>query len=274
MTDSYPAQGESYPRRLPRSHRTEDRPRRRGRKVLIVLLILLLVLVAALVVADRYAVGFAEREIATRISQETARQGIKTGPPDVTVNGTPFLTQVIAGNYQSIVIVLRDVEAPVPDVQATVALPELHVDARDIAASINTLRTGQGQVTAGTVNGTATISYDSVVKLIDQPGIRLREEGGKLLVDAPLQFLGQQFTVHGAANVKIEGAEVALSFSNVTVDGLPEIPLARLAVQEAARQIGFRVPLPELPFNLQVQEVTPRPEGLAVRATAKDVPIS
>ncbi|MFK3985004.1 DUF2993 domain-containing protein [Micromonospora sp. NPDC050397] len=258
---------------MPRSHRTDERPRRRGRKLLIALLILLVVLVGALVAVDRYAVGFAEREIATRVSQEAARQGVKSGPPDVTVNGFPFLSQVVAGNYQSVVIVLRDVEAPVPNAEA-VRLPELHIDARNIRASIDTLRTGQGQVTAGAVDGTATIAYDSVLKLVDQPGLQLKEEGGKLQVTAPVQVLGQSFTVRGAANLKVQGPDVAISFSDLNVEGLPDIPLARLAVQEYVRQIAIKVPLPELPFNLQVQEVRPLPEGLAVRATAKDVPLN
>ncbi|MFI6760486.1 DUF2993 domain-containing protein [Micromonospora sp. NPDC050417] len=258
---------------MPRSHRTGERPRRRGRKLLIGLLILLLVLLVGLVVADRYAVGFAEREIGTRISQEITREGIKAGPPDVSVHGFPFLSQVIAGNYQSIVVVLRDVEAPVANAE-TVRLPELHIDAQDISASINTLRTGQGRVTAGTVDGTATIAYDSVLKLINQPGLQLKEDGGKLMVTAPVEVLGQAFTVAGAANLKVEGAEVALSFSDLDVQGLPDIPVARLAVQEYVRQIAIRLPLPELPFNLQVQEVRPLPQGLSVRATAKDVPIN
>ena len=142
---------------------------------------------------------------------------------------------MIAGRYQSIVIVLRDVDAPVPNA-AAVHLSQLQIDARDVAASINTLRTGQGQVTAGTIDGTATITYDSVVKLINQPGIQLKEEGGKLQVTAPIQLLGQQFTVSGTANLKIEGAEVAISVADLAVDGLPAdiIPGASQLIQQYA----------------------------------------
>jgi hypothetical protein len=272
VADSYPAQGESYPRRLARSHRPA-RPRRRGRRLLIILLILLLVLAAALVVADRYAVRFAERAIATQVSQETTRQGIKSGPPAVTVNGVPFLTQVLSGRYQSVVLVWRDVQLTVPGGTDVVQVPALSVNAKDIAASINTLRTGQGKVTAGSVDGTATIAYDSVVKLVNRPGLTLKEQGGKLRVTTPVQVLGQQFTVQGTANLKVSNGEVALSFSDLAVNGLNN-PAMRLAVEAAASQIAIQLPLPALPFNLQVQEVRPLPEGLAVRATAQNVPLN
>jgi hypothetical protein len=272
VADSYPAQGESYPRRLPRPHRPA-RPGRRRRNLLIALLVLVLVLVAALVVADRFAVGFAERAIATQVSQEIAKQGVKSGPPAVTVNGFPFLTQVLAGRYQSIVIVLRDVESPVPGEQQVVRLPELNINARDITASINTLRTGQGAITAGTVDGTATITYDSVAKLVNQPGLKLREQDGKLQVTTPVKVLGQQFTAQGAADLKVSNGEVTLSFSDVSVDGLPNDPAVRLAVEAFASQLAIPLPLPQLPYKLQVQEVRPLPEGLAVSATAKGVPL-
>ena len=59
----------------------EERPRRRGRKVLITLVVLLLVLGGLIVVADRVAVGVAERAIADQVRQEIAKQGAQSSPP-------------------------------------------------------------------------------------------------------------------------------------------------------------------------------------------------
>ena len=264
MTDSYQAyESQAY----------EGRPRRRrGRRVLITLLVLLLVLVGLLAVADRVAAGFAERAIADQVSQETAKQNVQSAPPEVAVGGFPFLTQVAAGRYESIAIVLRDVRGAVEG--NAVSLPRLDVDARNVHASIDTLRSGEGDVVADTVNGTATLTYDSVAKLIDQPGVKLTEQGGKLGVTAPVKVLGQQLTVTGTANLTVVNGAVSIKFENLTAAGLPNIPAARALINGYARQISINVPLPKLPFKLDVHEVRALPEGLAVTASAKNVALN
>ena len=52
----------------------EERPRRRGRRWLVVLVVLVLILGGLLVVADRVAAGVAERAIADQVQQEVAKQ--------------------------------------------------------------------------------------------------------------------------------------------------------------------------------------------------------
>ena len=251
----------------------EARPRRhRGRRVLVTLLVLLLVLIGLLVVADRVAASYAERRIADQVSQETAKQNVQSAPPQVAVGGFPFLTQVVAGKYQSISIVLRDVRGAVEG--DSVSLPRLDIDAHNVRASIDTLRSGQGDVVAQTVDGTGTITYDSVAKLIDQPGVKLAEQQGKLAVTAPVKVLGQQLTVTGTANLTVNKGQVSIGFENLNAAGLPNIPAARALVNAYARQLSINVPLPKLPFQLDVRQVRVLPEGLAVTASAKDVPLN
>ncbi|MFC4016899.1 DUF2993 domain-containing protein [Micromonospora sp. GCM10011542] len=251
----------------------EARPRRRGRKLLIGLVVLLLLLIGLLVIADRVAAGVAEREIGKRVSQEIAKQNAQSAEPQVDVGGFPFLTQVLDGRYERISIQLTDVQAPVEG--ATVSLPVLDVDARDVRASLDTLRTGQGDVVADTVNGTGTISYDSLAALLDRPGLKLGEQGGKLAVTAPVDILGQKLTVSGTADVTVgKNGAVALRFNNLDAAGLPNLPLARTLLNNYAKGISIDVPLPDLPFQLAVREVRPLPEGLAVTADAKNVPIN
>ncbi|MCG5468758.1 DUF2993 domain-containing protein [Micromonospora sp. LAH09] len=259
MAEDYPADG--------------ARPRRRGRKLLIGLVVLLLVVAGLLVVADRVAVGVAERTIADRVRQEVTKQGAQAAEPDVEVAGTPFLTQVLDGRYQRISIKLRDVQASVEG--DVVRLPVLDVDARNVRASLDTLRTGQGDIVADTVNGTGTISYDSLAALLNRPGLTLGEQNGKLAVTAPVDILGQKLTVSGTADVTVaDNGAVALRFNDLDAAGLPNLPLARVLLNNYAKGISVDVPLPELPFQLAVREVRPLPEGLAVTADAKDVPIN
>ncbi|MFF0469056.1 DUF2993 domain-containing protein [Micromonospora zamorensis] len=259
MAEDYPADG--------------ARPRRRGRKLLIGLVVLLLVVAGLLVVADRVAVGVAEREIAKRVSQEVTKQGAQAAEPDVKVFGTPFLTQVFDGRYQRISINLRDVQAPVEG--DVVRLSVLDVDARNVRASLDTLRTGQGDIVADTVNGTGTISYDSLAALLKRPGLTLGEQNGKLAVTGPADILGQKITISGTADVTVaDNGAVALRFNDLDAAGLPNLALARGLLNNFAKSISIDVPLPELPFQLAVREVRPLPEGLAVTADAKNVPIN
>ncbi|MEU5563881.1 MULTISPECIES: LmeA family phospholipid-binding protein [Micromonospora] len=250
-----------------------ERPRRRGRRAIVVLVVLLLLLVGILVVADRVAVGVAERAITDQVRQEVAKQGAQSAPPEVEVGGFPFLNQVLNGRYERISIVLREVRGSVQG--DAVSLPTLDIDARDVTASLDTLRSGQGEVVAKTVNGTATISYDSLAALLDRPGLKLSEQGGKLAVTAPVDVLGQQLTVTGTADVAVgEQGKVSLRFNDLNAEGLPDVPLARTLLNNYARSISIDVPLPELPFQLTVREVRPTPDGLAVTADATDVPLN
>ncbi|MER5704681.1 DUF2993 domain-containing protein [Micromonospora sp. NPDC002296] len=251
----------------------EERPRRRGRKVLITLLVLLVILAGLLVAADRIAAGVAERAIADQVTKEIAKQDAQSSAPEVEVGGFPFLTQVLDGRYERITIKLRDVQGAVRG--DAVSLPTLDVDARNVRASLDTLRTQQGDVVAETVDGTGTITYDSLAKLLDRPGLTLGERDGQLAVTAPVDILGQKLTVTGTAKVTVgKEGQVSLSFADLDAEGLPNIPLARTLLNNYAKGISIDVPLPELPFQLVVREVKPLPGGLAVTAAAKDVPIN
>ncbi|MEH0842640.1 DUF2993 domain-containing protein [Micromonospora sp. CPCC 205711] len=251
----------------------EERPRRRGRNLLVALVVLLLVLAGLLVVADRVAAGVAERAIADQVKQEVAKQNAQSSAPKVDVGGFPFLTQVLDGRYERISIVLTDVQGSVQG--DAVSLPRLDVDARNVRASLDTLRSGQGDVVAESVHGTGTVTYDSLAKLLDRPGLKLGEQNGKLAVTAPLDVLGQQLTVTGTADVTVaDNGKVSLRFNDLNAEGLPAVPLARTLLSNYAQGISVDVPLPELPFQLNVRKVEPKPEGLMVTADAKDVPIN
>jgi hypothetical protein len=262
VADTYPAYVEAG-----------QRPRRRwGRRLFASVIVLLVLLGVIFVIADRAAAAFAERAIADQVRKEVARQDVQAAEPKVKVGGFPFLTQVLDGRYESISIVLRDVRGSVEGNR--VSLPQLDVDARNVRASIETLRSGQGEVRAETMNGTGLLTYSSVAKLTKQPGVQLSEQNGKLVVKAPLEVLGQQVTVNGTAKLSVADGRVQIGFDTLTAEGLPAAPAAQALVNAYAKQISINVALPDLPFQLQLQRVQPQPDGLAVTATAKDVPIN
>lgn len=261
MAEAYPAYVE-----------TDDRPRRRGSRLLAGTFVLLLILAGLLFAADRAAAAFAERAIADQVRREAAKQNVQAAAPEVKVGGFPFLTQVLDGRYESIQIVMRDVRGSVDG--NAISIPQLDIDARNVRASIRTLRSGEGQVTAETVHGTGTLTYSSVAELINRPGLQLSEQDGKVAVRAPLEVLGQRLTVTGTAKVAVANGKVRIAFDTLSAEGLPQIPAAQALVNAYAKQISINVALPDLPFRLDLKDVKPLSEGLAVTATASDVPIN
>lgn len=251
---------------------SRNRPRW-GRRLLITLIVLLIIAGIGLIVLDRFAVSFAEREIGTRVTQEMRSQQAHSAAPEVTIRGVPFLTQVVAGKYQEIAILVRDFSAPAGD-SRTVRMSVLDIRAHDVRAPLETLRTRQGDIVATSVTGTGTLEYPSVAALVGRQGVTLSEKGGKLAVTAPLTALGQSVTVTGTADLTIVDNVLRIRFADLVGEGLPTNPLVQGLLQAYAKQISLDVKLPPLPLDLRVQKVEPRPEGLVVTTAADNVSLS
>ncbi|MEV6629880.1 DUF2993 domain-containing protein [Actinoplanes sp. NPDC051470] len=253
----------------------QSKPRRRwGRRLLVTLIVLLIILGLIAVVADRLGASYAERMIGDRVAQQVADQKATSAEPQVTIKGVPFLTQVLRGEYQEIQIQLADFAGPAGNGK-TIKMPVLDVRARDVRAPLDTVRSGQGDIVAGTITGTGTVDYVTLAELSDQQGIKLAEQGGKLAVTAPVKILNQTVTVNGTANLEVAKDNVVrVRFEQVTAEGLPDVPLVRGALNNYARQLSIDVPVPALPLQLKVEKVQPTPNGLAVTASAKEVPLN
>lgn len=251
------------------------RPRKRwGRRLLITFLVLLIFVALILVVADRVGAAYAERMIGDEVSQQVAQQEATSAEPQVTIKGVPFLTQVAGGNYQEIQIVLRDFAGPAGDGR-TIRLPVLDVRAKDVRAPLETLRTRQGDIVAGTITGTGTVDYTQLAELTGREGVKLAERDGKLAVTAPLDILNQTVTINGTANLEVTGDNVVrVRFDQVTAEGLPDIPLVQNALTNYARQLSVDLRVPALPLELAVEKVQATPQGLAVTASADNVPLN
>ncbi len=198
-----------------------ERPkrRRRGRRLLVVLIVLLVILGVLIVVADRVAHGYAEDRIGAEIDKQIVAQGLSAQPAEVGVGGVPFLTQVLAGRYDAISVVLRELEGQVPGAAEVIRIPTLDIDATGVTAPIDTLRTGQGEIVASNVVGVGTIEYASLADMIGQEGITLAEREGKLHATLPVEVLGQSFELNGIAAIAVQDNQVQVSFETLTADG-------------------------------------------------------
>ncbi|HET6212980.1 MAG TPA: DUF2993 domain-containing protein [Micromonosporaceae bacterium] len=241
---------------------------RRGRRVAISLIVVLVVLSGLLVAADRVAAYAAEKTIAKKVAQQTKDLGIESSAPEVTIGGFPFLTQVADGRYQDIAIVLRNVS------KNGVTLPVLDVHATGITATMDTLMSGNGPVTADKVVGTGTVRYDSVRAVVNQPGLELTESGGRLRLRWPVTISGQQVTATAVGDVTVNAGTVQLKVSDIKAEGITLPAIAQRLLDDYAKKLSVAINLQLLPFHLRLESVRALPEGLAISASAQGVPIS
>jgi hypothetical protein len=251
------------------------RPRRRwGRRLLVTFIVLLLLLVAVAAVADRVGKSYAERMISDKVAEQVTNQKATSEKPDVTVEGFPFLTQVVRGHYDEIKIDLANFSGPAGD-NRTIKIKLLDVRAKDVTAPIETIRSGNGNIVAGTVTGVGLVDYQQLIALIGQPGVKLAAKNGKLTGSAPVQVLGQSVNVTGTAELTVKtGNVVQVRFSNVTAEGLPDNPIVKGLVNSYVNKLAFDLRVPALPLKLTVQKVEPQADGLRVTAGASDVALN
>ncbi|MCF6509873.1 DUF2993 domain-containing protein [Blastococcus sp. MG754426] len=218
--------------------------------------VVLLLLVVTGVVLDRVAVGFAEREVAERLAAQEAL----SGEPDVEVRGFPFLTQALAGRYDEVRISLTADELGQPEgTRADVSLRGVHLP-------LSALRAGTvAEVPVERIDGTATLSYELLAGELGAD-TTLEREGDGLRITRTVELLGRAFPLTAAGTVSLDGDELVIDVDRASGVGV-DVP--RVAVERATDLLDLRYPV-ELPYGLRLTDVTPRDDGVAVRAVAED----
>ena len=219
-------------------------PRRRGRKVLI-LIIALLVIVGLLFGLDRAAAAYTANRIATTLQNE----GFPVRP-NVSVEGFPFLTQLISRHLQGV-----EVTAPRYPIGSVTA--SIHVHAQDI-----TLDSGYQSGTIAQVTGTGLVPFASLARmpgLAAVPGLLISGDGPHM-VKLSANLGG--FAASAIARVT-QTAGNELSLRIVSSSGVPAALLAPI------RDLILRIPA--LPLGLTVQSVRVSPRGVVIGVAGSDV---
>ncbi|GAA4938962.1 DUF2993 domain-containing protein [Streptomonospora halophila] len=217
----------------------------------LVFVIFVLIVVA---VADRGLHYAAESEIASRVEQQYEM----ASEPEVTIGGFPFLTQAVSGEYDEIRIVTGAI------VVDSVQLERVNVTARDVTAPLSDLMT-QPSVVAGTAEAKVTLPYSELQKRLPE-GIVIENENGKPRMSGDLA-LGQYSTpVSADLQVSVEDDSIMVTPSDIEVGqtGLGGMDLVE-------QMLSLQVPVPEMPFGLEVQSIEALPNGVEVMAEARDV---
>lgn len=231
------------------------------RKALGWVAVLVIVIGIILGVLDRVGVHYAEQQVAKNISAELTSRNMRSAPPEVTITGFPFLTQVAAGNYDEIQLNLRDLKG------GTLPLPLLEVRAYDVRATVEGLRNGTEKAVATVVNGTGTLSYADLVRVSGLEGVTLTGDGSVLRVTGNVGIAGE---LRGAARVSIvENGRVRIQVTELTASNLA--PIAQQLVDNYKDRLARTFDIPPLPFNMKLKNVNPATTGLEISVSATEV---
>jgi hypothetical protein len=217
--------------------------------------------VAAFLLLDLACVGLAERKAADVLS---APFGHRAG---VRVRSTPFLSQAVRGRYREVVLGgggLRLGEITGVSLDAT--LHNSYLPLRDLIG-----RRVQ-ELACERVEGVLVLPYGELARVSRIPGLELRlDSGGGLRASAALPIPGitQLARVSGQAVLTLGGgSSVWLKVTGVSVAG---ISVPSLVLNQLLPTLNVRIPLPELPYGLRLDALTPTPDGLAVSGSAEAV---
>ncbi|MFG2037670.1 DUF2993 domain-containing protein [Dactylosporangium sp. NPDC048998] len=252
--------------------------RRRGAKAGIVLIVLALILIGVFVAVDRIAASAAEGRIAQETRTQLAAKDIKyEGDPQVSIAGFPFLTQVVAGEYQKITIRLSK-----PQLN-NIKLDTLTVEARSVKADAQDLLNGKGDVVASEVVGNASMSWDDVRPLMEVAGlpssvdpsqVDLRVVNNKIEMRVPVTIQGVGFNIVARGSMVVETGKVRLKLESVDTDQGSLPPQVNNFIRQYQNRLQINLKLPGLPYNLVVNSVNTTDAGLQVSASAADVKLT
>lgn len=221
---------------------------------LVAFLVLLFVLV---VILDRVAVAGVQREIAT---QAAARYDLAS-PPEVTIEGIPFLTQAVAGRYEEVKVAAGAMTV------SGVALSSVDFTLYGVTAPLEdlVLRPQRADMRAERVVGSVVVPISAINQRAPS-GIKVDIAGDALNVSGEITVLGQKVPVKAALKVEIAEGGLTLIPEKVTVSGGIPVP-------NPERFINYRIPIGKLPYDLKLTDVTVVPQGLRISGEASDVPL-
>ncbi|MGW1716667.1 LmeA family phospholipid-binding protein [Streptomyces sp. NPDC002156] len=237
-----------------------------------ILLIVAVVLGGLFVIADRVAVGFAEDEVADRLK---VSEGLAT-TPDVSIKGFPFLTQVAGGE-------LDDVEVGIKDYEAATGVSGQNIRIDDLTAQMRGVEfTGDySSATAATATGSATISYDQLLKAANAQetqlplGITAKVVGlsdggnGKIKVAVEVSTLKQPVYLLSSVTV-VDGNTV-----RVRADSIPSLDAdVQLADAEVQSIADFEQKIEGLPGGIELDSVEAGKTGVDISVKGSNVSLA
>ncbi|ANP55895.1 hypothetical protein J2Z21_007821 [Streptomyces griseochromogenes] len=243
-------------------------------RALRIILILVVILGGLFVIVDRVAVHFAESEAADKLK---ATQNLAS-TPDVSIKGFPFLTQVAGGSLDDVEVGIKDYQATTGTAGKTIRVDDLKADMKGVDFSGD-----YSSATAATATGTATISYDELLKTAKAeptqvaPGVTAEVVGlsdggnGKIKVAVAATVFGAKLPepVYVLSSVAVENDKV-----KVHADALPRLGGADIAEGRIRQITDFQQAVDHLPGGIKLDKVQAAKDGVEISVKGSDVKLA
>src|SRR4051794_15208143 len=204
------------------------------RLVLVVVLVL-----GVLAVVDRVAAFGAERVVAERIQAEESLAVL----PDVSIGGFPFLNQMIRGSYDDVTVTVHDLRRGRLDIDSIRAhLTGVHVPFEDV------VRQNVDHVRVDAATAQIVLTYADVNELLRPRGFTLGPAAaGSVHVTARANAGGTELKAGADVPMAVNGESVVVDTRLGTV---------------------LDIPLPGMPFGIELKSGRATPDGIVVTCTA------
>ena len=211
------------------------------------LLITLVVLAVLLVAADFGARAYAEHRAATAVQSELGLPA----PPDVSIEGFPFLWHAVQGSYPEVIITASGVdEGALPGTSARVDLTTVTLPLRDAIAG------DTSNMTAAATALQVVIPLAALQTALGRPDVTLSAgPNGTLQVSSTVTVAGVSFPVSGTAKVSVSNDALTLSVEQLSAAGVDLTPVAQGAASALASGLTTTIPLQGLPFTVTSGDV-------------------
>jgi LmeA-like phospholipid-binding len=229
--------------------------RTRRRHPLRTTIIVVIVLLGLLVALDFGARAIAQNKMASEIQQ----QGFPK-KPDVSINGFPFLTQVISRDFKDIQVSSSNItEGPLLIQSIDATMTGVHVNSSFQSGTVDHLH-GTMTVTFPALANAMTSQAGALGSLVSS-GLTLSDAGNNE-VKTSLNLLGG--LASGTAVWKVTRSGVNdIHVQLVSSSGIGSSVLSGIS--------DITVPLPKLPLGMTIQSISVTPTGLTAVVTGQNV---
>lgn len=230
-----------------------------GSRVFKIVFVCVVAALILLFVGDRIANSAAERSLSRTLQNEMST----TTKPTVDIDGFPFLTQFLTGSFSQVHLVADD---------ATVTLDGQSVKLKHVDVTVHDVKASNrySQIVAGSGEATAVVDWSSVSALAGQQ--LSYADNGKIKLDfsVPISQLSLQGSITGRPELDVAAQTVAVVEPEVNV---ASVAVPQSIVDTVANAVLRPIPIPELPYNIEVTELTSQTDGLLLAGNATNIPI-
>jgi hypothetical protein len=229
-------------------------PRRRRRRGPFIGLITLIVILVLLVVSDFAARAYTENRMASQVQSSLGL----SGKPKVTIEGFPFLTQLVARDFKTV-----NVTASNETITASTAASGV-LEIASLNATLHGMHIhGTNSATIDQFTATALITFTALANAGGIPqGIALTSNGPNQ-IKATLSI--GPLSASATAQVTQSGPN-EINVRVIDAGGIPASALGSLS--------DFNISLPKLPAGVSIQSVSVTQQGIQITAVGQNTTLS